>query len=200
MKRAALSAGSVVVRALFSGLVALMSLIAFAPGAAAQDNVRWVDRQKQAEEASMNAAQAEERVIEIVNQPVTHIPRTPEAAQFYPGWFHPGAIKPDFDTVDVRATQELPYAKYQYVTSDVTPSEMFYGDELEFNAMTKYFYKDRALPKKRLSESEMLEINRLYRIIGHEDHASTMRMAAAGLLVVGLLVAGWLVLMARRLS
>ena len=32
--------------------------------------------------------------------------------------------------------------------------------------MTKYFYTDRTLPKKKLSETELLEINRLYRIIG----------------------------------
>ena len=32
--------------------------------------------------------------------------------------------------------------------------------------MTKIFYQDRSLPKKRLTEEEMLEINRLYRIIG----------------------------------
>ena len=32
--------------------------------------------------------------------------------------------------------------------------------------MTKYFYEDRSLPKKRLTEVEMLEINLLYRIIG----------------------------------
>ena len=32
--------------------------------------------------------------------------------------------------------------------------------------MTKYFYTDRSVPKKKLTETEMLEINRLYRIIG----------------------------------
>jgi hypothetical protein len=35
--------------------------------------------------------------------------------------------------------------------------------------MTKYFYTDRSVPKKRLTEAEMLEINRLYRIIGHDE-------------------------------
>jgi hypothetical protein len=33
--------------------------------------------------------------------------------------------------------------------------------------MTKYFITDRSVPKKKLTEAEMLEINRLYRIIGH---------------------------------
>ena len=36
--------------------------------------------------------------------------------------------------------------------------------------MTKYFYTDRSVPKKRLTEAEMLEINKLYRVIGHYQH------------------------------
>ncbi len=42
----------------------------------------------------------------------------------------------------------------------------FPGDQVEFNAATKFFYVDRSLPKKRLTEEEMLEVNRLYRVIG----------------------------------
>ena len=82
------------------------------------------------------------------------------------GWFHPGASVPDFDNVDIRTSQELIYAKYGYVTSDLNPGVVFLGRELEFNANTKLFYTDRSLPKKRLTEAEMVEINRLYRIIG----------------------------------
>jgi len=113
-----------------------------------------------------NAIQA---VQKIVNQPVKSIQRTPEmkVALFQPGWFHDGAIKPDFNKVDVRTTRETSYDKYEYVTSDLNPGIAFVGSELEFNAMTKAFYLDRTLPKKKLSEAEMLEINRLYRIIGH---------------------------------
>ena len=33
--------------------------------------------------------------------------------------------------------------------------------------MTKIFYIDRSLPKKKLTEAEMVEINRLYRVIGN---------------------------------
>jgi hypothetical protein len=36
--------------------------------------------------------------------------------------------------------------------------------------MKKYFYDSRALPKKRLTEAEMEEINRLYRIIGQNEN------------------------------
>jgi hypothetical protein len=111
------------------------------------------------------------RVQEIVNQPVKRLARTPNmrVGTFSPGWFHPGADKPDFNTVDVRATQELPYDQFEYVTSDLNPGVVFPGHELEFNPMTKYFYTDRTVPKKKLTGAEMLEINRLYRIIGHDE-------------------------------
>jgi hypothetical protein len=114
------------------------------------------------------------RVQQIVNQPVTELRRTPDmrVATFGPhGWFHPGAMRPNFATVDVRKTQEFPYSQYQYVTSDLNPGVVFLGSELEFNSMTKYFYTDRSVPKKRLTESEMLEINHLYRAIAHCEHA-----------------------------
>ena len=85
---------------------------------------------------------------------------------YRPGWFHEGATKPDFNNVDVRRTRETSYDGKEYVTSDLNPGVVFHGDELEFNSMTKYFYTDRTVPKKKLTEAEMLEINRLYRIIG----------------------------------
>ena len=115
-------------------------------------------------------ADAITKVEVIVNQPVTRLPRTPDlaVATYHPGWFHPGAITPDFNTVDVRATQELNYAKNKYVTSDLNPEVVYLGSELEFNSMTKYFYTDRSVPKKKLTEAEMLEVNRLYRIIGQD--------------------------------
>jgi hypothetical protein len=104
----------------------------------------------------------------IVNQPVTRLKRTPgmNVSMFSPGWFHAGATMPDFDTVDIRKTQETPYEGLQYVTSDLNPGVAFLGHELEFNARTKYFYTDRSQPKKRLTEAEMLQINELYRTIG----------------------------------
>jgi hypothetical protein len=108
------------------------------------------------------------QVQKIVNQPVTRLARNPEVSvgTYSPGWFHEGANKPDFNNVDIRTTQEKIYDKHSYVTSDLNPGVVFIGRELEFNANTKYFYTDRSLPKKKLTEAEMLEINRLYRIIG----------------------------------
>ena len=82
-----------------------------------------------------------------------------------PGWFHAGAMKPEFESVDVRTTQDNQFDRRPYVTSDLNPGVVFVGSEIEFNPMTKYFYVDRSLPKKKLTEAEMVEINRLYRII-----------------------------------
>lgn len=111
-------------------------------------------------------------VLKIVNQPVKAYVRSAniDVSTFQPGWFHDGATKPDFNTVDVRQSQETAeYTKTKFVTSDVNPGIVFLGTDLEFNAMTKYFYTNRALPKKKLTEAEMTEINRLYRIIGKCD-------------------------------
>jgi hypothetical protein len=141
---------------------------------------------------------AEQKVTDIVNQPITHLPRSGEFEVFSPGWFHPGAEKPDFNNVDIRTTQELLYDKYDHVTSDLNPTEMFIGSELEFNAMTKYFYKDRTLPKKRLSDSEMVEINGLYRVIGQNEHTIFMRwFMIAGLAAVAFSLASALFLLIR---
>ena len=43
------------------------------------------------------------RVQQIVNQPVTHLKRTPDMSVrvFSPGWFHEGASTPSFDSVDI---------------------------------------------------------------------------------------------------
>jgi hypothetical protein len=90
-----------------------------------------------------------------------------QVGKFSPGWFHEGAMKPDFNTVDVRTTRETAeYEKSEYCTSDINPGLVWRGRDIEFNSMTKYFYTNRTFPKKKLTEAEMLEINRLYRIIG----------------------------------
>jgi hypothetical protein len=108
------------------------------------------------------------QVEKIINQPVLAYKRQRgmRVSEYKNGWFHPGASIPNFSKVDVRTTQETPYDKFQYITSDQNPGLAFVGNQLEFNANTKYFYKNRSLPKKKLTEPEMLEINRLYRIIG----------------------------------
>jgi hypothetical protein len=126
----------------------------------------------------LELADAIARVREIVNQPVESLPRKPDmkVVTCSPGWFRPGAEKPDFNRVDIRNTQKLPYDRNEYVTSDLNPKVVYIGPELEFNPMTKYFYTNWSVPKKKLNESEMLEINRLYRIIGQdEDQLARLR-------------------------
>jgi hypothetical protein len=125
---------------------------------------------------SKEVSESIERVKQIVNQPVTALPRDPTArvALYSPGRFHEGALKPDFLNVDIRRTRQLLYERHEYVTSDLNPGVMFRGRDLEFNPMTKYFYTDRSLPKKRLTEEEMLEVNRLYRIIGRGEEGAAL--------------------------
>jgi hypothetical protein len=114
---------------------------------------------------------AVDHVNQIVNQPVPYVPRTRDnwnqCAWFADVWFHPGAETPDFNNVDIRKTQETKnYENYPYASSSFTPDRAFIGNDIEFNSMTKIFYQDRTIPKKKLTEDEMVEINRLYRIIG----------------------------------
>jgi hypothetical protein len=74
---------------------------------------------------------------------------------------------PDFDRIDVRATQDTSaYSRFDYVASNYAPDTAYAAADLEFNPAVKLFYQDKTVPKKRLSEVEMLEINRLYRVIG----------------------------------
>jgi len=143
------------------GVLESASWVGAQPGPAADK-----DKEIAAVHAEMN--EAVDKVKTIVNQRVGALRRTAgmKVSTSSPGWFHDGATKPNFTTVDVRATQETPWAQKPYVTSDLNPGFVFVGSQLEFNSMTKYFYTDRSVPKKKLTEAEMLEINRLYRIIG----------------------------------
>jgi hypothetical protein len=143
-----------------------LSAICFAAPSVAQTATNSV--------ADTNAVKAEmesaiHQVEKIVNQTVPAYPRSKgmRVSVSQPGWFHPGATKPDFNHVDVRASRETAaFDQHEYCTSDLNPGLVWRGRDLEFNANTKYFYTNRTFPKKRLTEAEMLEINRLYRIIG----------------------------------
>ena len=157
----------VVQRARLSVFAMLLVLSAISQSCAVlQTSASTQQAQRTTVEAEMKSAI--EAVKQIVNQPVASFARTAEmkVSTYRPGWFHEGAIKPDFNNVDVRRTRETSYDGRQWVTSDITPNVVYHGDDLEFNSMTKYFYTDRTVPKKKLTEAEMLEINRLYRIIG----------------------------------
>jgi len=152
------------------GFACALGLLPAAPAALGQTDPD-ADKKTKIAALKQEKEQAVEQVKKIVNQPVTRYARVPglKVTTFKPGWFHDGATKPDFNTVDVRKTQEFPYDPHPFVTSDLTPAAVFKGTDLEFNSMTKFFYSDRTVPKKKLTEPEMLEINRLYRIIGKCD-------------------------------
>ena len=105
------------------------------------------------------------KVLKIVNQPIHAYTRTPEMrVRVYPYWFHDGASTPDFANVDIRQTQELTYSN-SYVASELNPNMVFVGTELEYNSNTKLFYTNRNIPKHKLSQAEMVQINDLYRVI-----------------------------------
>jgi hypothetical protein len=145
-------------------LIVLFILLGLCQGCAAQ--AVKAETQRASVESEMQAAI--QQVQHIVNQPVRQITRTDDmdVSTYRPGWFHEGATKPDFNNVDIRGTRDVSYERHQYVTSDLNVGFVFLGSEVEFNSMTKYFYTDFTVPKKRLSEEEMIEVNRLYRIIG----------------------------------
>ncbi len=127
----------------------------------------------------VNAAVA--RVVAMINQPINHLQRKPgmKIMVFSPPWFNPGVMRPDFGSVDITPYQEVPYAQYEYVSSTINPDEAFLGAELEYNPMTKYFYTDLTIPKKRLTRDEMREINSLYRVIG-QCELQLIRLGYAG--------------------
>lgn len=112
-------------------------------------------------------AKATARITAIVNQPVAPVPFTKgKKPKTLPYWFHEGAITPDFAKVDVRTTRETKnYEGDGFIHSDLSPETYYRCSDLEFNPMTKYFYTDRTVPKKRLTEDEMVEINGLYRVL-----------------------------------
>jgi hypothetical protein len=114
--------------------------LAAAQFSASQPNVTRVEPSdaKPAEPAqatnarSMDVNQAIDRVKAIINQPVTKITRTRgmKVSTYKPGWFHEGAIKPDFKNVDIRKTQDISYGQHQYVTSDLNPGIVFKGSDV----------------------------------------------------------------------
>jgi hypothetical protein len=168
------TSGSIVIRGVMFLLCWLMSV---APGIAQQQ----APPAKTVESVTAEMNRAIQRVKYIVNQPVTPIRRTPGMrVATYAMWFHPGAHKPDFSAVDIRKTQETGlYDKFEYVALDSDPNFVYPGKQLEFNLMTKYFYTGRSVPKKKLSESEMLAVNQLYRTIGRcENDLEVLRGSA----------------------
>jgi hypothetical protein len=145
-------------------LLLLFVALPVVPSAFAQST----GKQAQIDAVNLEMTNAMDQVRKIVNQPVVPIARVP-GMRVGKGtaWFDIGFPTPDFKQVDVRTSQEFPYTNFDYITSDLNPGVVFLSRDLEFNENLKYFYTDYSRPKKKLTESEMLEINRLFRIIWH---------------------------------
>jgi hypothetical protein len=150
----------------------LLPVLARADDAPAEPSPREVRKQQEIDAVKADITANIQSVAAIANQPVTHYARDPaiQVQIFSPGWFEGSAARPpDFKTADVRKTRQLIYQNYEYVSSDKNPQEMFKGADIEFNPAIKYFYTDLTVPKKRLSDAEMQEINRLYRVIAADQ-------------------------------
>jgi hypothetical protein len=147
------------------GIVISIKLISKSEQAAQSASNATGPRPPQMDTVKRQLDDAVAQVKTIINQPVPYVPATPEMGLGY-GLFHPGAMRPDFNTVDVRQSQEFMFDSAPLISWDGNPDKAWVGKDTEFNSMTKYFYEDRSLPKKKLTEAEMIEINRLYRIIG----------------------------------
>jgi hypothetical protein len=166
---------------LLPSLYAQPASTATAPAADSTNLAAGTTPEAQLASLQLEMTNAYQRVLQIVNQRVTAYSRTPSlhASVYSPGWFHEGAAKPDFNNVDIRQSQDLHYANEKFVTSDLNPGIVFLGQDLEFNANTKWFYTNRSLPKHKLTEAQMLEVNRLYRIIGRCETAINQLQAPA---------------------
>jgi hypothetical protein len=177
------SRAAVLLNGKFPRIVGLMTVVGGFLGVVATAPAQPVTTTPDSRVATLQAEmdEAMQQVRTIVNQPVQALRLGPgmRYSNAPEGWFHEGATKPEFTTVDVRQTQTFPYEKQPYITSPLNPGVVFLGPQLEFNSMTKFFYTNYALPKKRLTEAEMVEINRLYRIIGRcEQELAALRRPA----------------------
>ncbi len=110
---------------------------------------------------------AMEKVRLIVNQTPPVAPMPPRSAEIYHYGYHPGALTPDYAHADLYSTREL--WKGEYVCMDTVPNVYYRSADCEFNPQTKFFFTSRDLPKKKLTDAEIAEVVRLYRIIATDE-------------------------------
>ena len=124
-----------------------------------------IQAQGAAARTEMDAAMG--RVRGIVNQTPPTVPKPPPNAESYHYGFHPGALTPDFAHADLYSTREL--WKGDFVNMDAAPGVFYRSADCEFNPQTKFFYTNRDVPKKRLTNAEIVEVVRLYRAIAADQ-------------------------------
>ncbi len=121
-------------------------------------------------EAPVTRAQMEaavQRAQAIVNQVPPTVTKPPGAQSWNYG-YHPGATKPDFNKTDIVSGREL--WLHDYIDMQGSPGVYYRGTDCEFNSQTKFFFTNRSLPKKRLTDAEYQELVRLYRFLGRCEH------------------------------
>ncbi len=135
--------------------------------------------------AAVNHGREIETVTKEIQNIVNQLPMRIEASGVSKGAFlwvapeMPG--KPDLGRItleDFRRNQELKYSR-RLVRREVDPVEYYQGDDTEINLNTIFFYTDRSRPKKKLSDSEYLQLVTLYhRLAELEDGARTAARGA----------------------
>ena len=114
------------------------------------------------------------RIRAIVNQVPAPVIK-PRGAESWTSGFHPGAIQPDFDHVDLLRERQV-LSTQPYMEMQGAPNVFYRGDDCEFNPQTKFFYTNRELPKKKLSDAEYGELTRLYRFVGKCERDLNVRL------------------------
>ena len=134
--------------------------------------------QQQAKAAQAEFDATTRQVQTIVNQtPPTVVPPQGSTEVYWYN-FDPGAIKPDFNVADVVTGREAWGGDFVYMKT--RPGVFYRSADCEFNPQTKFFFTDRNVPKKKLTDAENREIVRLYRILGKDEtiiNTLTQRLA-----------------------
>ena len=102
----------------------------------------------------------------------------------------------DFNVADVVTGREAWHGDYVYMQT--RPGVCYCSADCEFNPQTKFFYTNRDVPKKKLTDAENQEVVRLYRILGKDEmilNALPKRLAdakntAADLVALNMQLAG----------
>jgi hypothetical protein len=149
------------------GVVVSITVMASSPKATESGQTPIPSAEDKIGKAQRDLRDAIEKVKGIINQPVPMVPRNFRMkVEALDAFFPDPATKPDFNSVDVKTTRRQDYDQFEFVCLKSNPSVVWVGKTLEFNPSTRYFYEDLSVPKKKLTDDDMAEINRLYKIIG----------------------------------
>lgn len=146
---------------------------------ATPDKVAAGAKEKAVKTARVDFDKTTHQVQGIVNQTPAIVANPPPGAEVFHYLIHDGANPPDYKAENLQGTREL--WKGQYVYMEDAPGVYYRGADCEFNAQTKYFYLNRKVPKKRLTDAEYQELTRLFRQLGQQEKAVADAAPPAGL-------------------